>query len=527
MKSPIVSIAWGICLLVTFALTAHAAGPTTPQEWFTAGQRAVEQAASLTRNTAPAKNVILFVGDGMGISTITASRIFEGQQRGDSGEENQLSFEQFPHVALSKTYSVNQQTPDSAPTMTAMVTGVKTNDRLISVDQFVKLGEPDGELIKQHSLKTVLEMAEEKGLSTGVVSTARITHATPAACYAHTSDRDWEGDTNLPAGATVPDIARQLIEFPFGNGLEVALGGGREHFLPLSLNDPEDAEKTGSRKDERNLTKEWLTKYPRSAFVWNTTGFTEVNPATTDHLLGLFERSHLEFGHDRPRDTGGEPSLSEMTAKAIAILRKNKKGFFLMVESGRIDHAHHAGNAYRALTDTIELAKAVRLAKDATNPRDTLIIVTADHSHVFSIAGYPKRGNPILGKVMEANKTELARDLLGLPYTTLSYANGPGYTGESHDAMRKETVPPGPKSFPHQPDRFSGITSGRPDLTNVDTTNPQYLQETIVPFAMETHGGEDVAIFATGPQAHLFHGVQEQNIIAHVMIKALRLASRK
>lgn len=527
MKSPIVSIAWGICLLVTFALTAHAAGPTTPQEWFTAGQRAVEQAASLTRNTAPAKNVILFVGDGMGISTITASRIFEGQQRGDSGEENQLSFEQFPHVALLKTYSVNQQTPDSAPTMTAMVTGVKTNDRLISVDQFVKLGEPDGELIKQHSLKTVLEMAEEKGLSTGVVSTARITHATPAACYAHTSDRDWEGDTNLPAGATVPDIARQLIEFPFGNGLEVALGGGREHFLPLSLNDPEDAEKTGSRKDERNLTKEWLTKYPRSAFVWNTTGFTEVNPATTDHLLGLFERSHLEFGHDRPRDTGGEPSLSEMTAKAIAILRKNKKGFFLMVESGRIDHAHHAGNAYRALTDTIELAKAVRLAKDATNPRDTLIIVTADHSHVFSIAGYPKRGNPILGKVMEANKTELARDLLGLPYTTLSYANGPGYTGKSHDAMRKETVPPGPKSFPHQPDRFSGITNGRPDLTNVDTTNPQYLQETILPFAMETHGGEDVAIFATGPQAHLFHGVQEQNIIAHVMIKALRLASRK
>lgn len=524
MKSTITGIVWGVSLLITSSLAVHAAGPNTPQEWFTAGQRAVQQAQRLTRNSASAKNVILFVGDGMGISTITAARILEGQLRGESGEENQLSFEKFPYVALSKTYSVNQQTSDSAPTMTAMVTGVKTNDRLISVDQFVKLGEPDWQIVQHHRLKTVLEMAEERGLSTGVVSSARLTHATPAACYAHTSDRDWEGDTN---GATVPDIARQLIEFPFGNGLEVALGGGREHFLPLSAKDPEDLEKTGSRKDERDLTQEWIKKYPKAAFVWNDIRFIEVNPATTDHLLGLFERSHLEFEHDRPRDIGGEPSLSEMTAKAIAILRRNKKGFFLMVESGRIDHAHHAGNAFRALTDTIELAKAVQLAKDKTNPRDTLIIVTADHSHVFTIAGYPKRGNPILGKVVEPDKTKPAHDHLGLPYTTLSYANGPGYTGESHDALRQKTLPSGPKSFPHQPDRFSGITTGRPDLATVDTTAPQYLQEATVPMPMETHGGEDVAIFATGPQAHLFHGVQEQNVIAHVIMHALRLRPRR
>ena len=147
---------------------------------------------------------------------------------------------------------------------------------------------------------------------------------------------------------------------------------------------------------------------------------------------------------------------------------------------------HHAGNAFRALTDTIEFARAVQLAKDKTNPRNTLIIVTADHSHVFTIAGYPKRGNPILGKVVEPDKTDLAHDQLGLPYTTLSYANGPGYTGESHDAMRQAMIPSGPKSFPHQPDRFSGITIGRSDLTIVDTTNPQYLQEATVPMPMET-----------------------------------------
>ena len=135
---------------------------------------------TLAQTRTAAKNVILFVGDGMGISTVTAARILEGQLRGESGEENQLSFEKFPYVALSKTYTVDQQTQDSAPTMTAMVTGVKTNDRTISVDQFVKFAEPDGAIVKQHALKTVLEMAEEKGLSTGVVTTTRVTHATPA-----------------------------------------------------------------------------------------------------------------------------------------------------------------------------------------------------------------------------------------------------------------------------------------------------------------------------------------------------------
>ena len=231
----------------------------------------------------------------------------------------------------------------------------------------------------------------------------------------------------------------------------------------------------------------------------------------------------MEFEFDRSQDTGREPSLSEMTAKAIDILRKNKKGFFLMVEGGRIDHAHHAGNAFRALTETIEFAKAVEVAVQKTNSKDSLIIVTADHSHTLTISGYPKRGNPILGKVVEPDKTDFARDLLGLPYTTLSYANGPGYTGESRDGSRQETLPPGSKSFPHQPNRYSGITSGRPDLTNVDTTAPGYLQEATVPLPAETHGGEDVAIFASGPQAHLFHGVQEQNVIAHVIMDALGL----
>lgn len=468
----------------------------TPAFWLQYGENTIKAAERLVANQAYAKNVILFVGDGMGISTITAARILEGQRKPDNrgGEENSLSFEKAPYVALSKTYSANQQTPDSAPTMSAIITGVKTNDGELSVGTQVARQEKNAEVVNTYKVKTLLEQAEEKGLSTGVVSTARVTHATPAACYAHTSERDWESDAQIPAGATVSDIAKQLLDFGYGNGLEVALGGGRSMFLPNTAADPEDSDKFGGRKDGVDLTQRWLTQYPKSAYVYNKAGFDAVDPKRTEHLLGLFERSHMEYEHDRLSDKGGEPSLTEMTEKAIDILSKNKKGYLLMVEAGRIDHAHHAGNAYRALTEAVELSNAVRKALEKTNPKNTLIVVTADHSHTFTIAGYPQRGNPIMGLVKQAGESGLAKDSNGLPYATLGYANGPGYRG----------------------------ANGRPDLSMVDTAHPDFLQEAAVPMASETHGAEDVAIFAFGPKAHLFHGVQEQSYIYQVMAHALK-----
>ena len=188
-----------------------------------------------------------------------------------------------------------------------------------------------------------------------------------------------------------------------------------------------------------------------------------------------------------------------------------------MVEGGRIDHAHHFGNAFRALTDAIEFARAVKLAMQRTDPRDTLIIVTADHSHTLTMAGYPKRGNPILGKVVqpETPSADYATDGLKLPYTTLGYANGPGYTGASDRQSE------GIKKFPHPGTQFLGITDGRPDLAEVDTTAPDYMQESTAPMMQETHGGEDVAVYARGPQAHLIRGVLEQHVIFHVMAHAL------
>ena len=503
---------------VVLALIAMACNAESSEEWFRNGRAAVEKAKQEKPVTGLARNVILFLGDGMGISTVTAARIFEGQQRGMSGEENQLSFEKLPYVALSKTYSANQQTADSAPTMSAIMTGMKTNDGLIAVNERVARG--DFRAVAVNSAKTILERAEDRGMATGVVTTTRITHATPAACYAHSPDRDWESDADQPDAvneAGFPDIARQLIEFAHGDGLEVALGGGRAKFLPRTVHDPEYPDKTGERHDGRDLTIDWQARYPKSVYVWNKAQLDAVDTKQVRHLLGLFQPSHMQYEHDRGKDGAGEPSLTEMTGKALDILSQHQKGYFLMVEGGRIDHAHHASNAFRALTDTAEFARAVKLAMERTDPRDTLIIVTADHSHTFTIAGYPRRGNPILGKVIEPGHPtkEYAQDALDLPYTTLGYVNGPGYTGQSI------TQPEGPKKFPHHGPGYRGITNGRPDLTGVDTTAPDYMQESTAPMESETHGGEDVAIYARGPQAHLIRGVLEQNVIYHVMAEAL------
>lgn len=506
----ILSLIFNITLLSTFAASAEDAST-----WQQQGEGALKQALALQTNTNKAKNVILFVGDGMGISTVTAARIFAGQSKGLKGEGYQLSFEKFPYLALSKTYSADQQTPDSAPTMSAMMTGVKTNHGMLSVNQSVKPKEKDAALVKKGSIETLLESAEKKGLATGIVTTTRITHATPAATYAHTSNRNWENDAKLPKQTELTDIAAQLVaHYPnkAGDGLEVVLGGGRKNFLPDTVTDPEYRDKKGKRKDGRDLIKEYQAKTGAS-YVWNKKQFDAIDPNKTQRLIGLFEPSHMKYEADRKQDGAGEPSLAEMTSKAIDMLKQNQKGFFLMVESGRIDHAHHAGNAFRALKDTAMLSDAVKVAASKVNLEETLIIVTADHSHTFIISGYPERGNPILGKVKAPGASEITKAADGKPYTTLGYHNGMGYHAHNDD---DET--------PDQRDRHSKPQVGRvTDLTKVDTTLPNYHQEAVVPLQSETHAGEDVPIYAIGPQAHLFHGTQEQTYIYYVMKHALGL----
>lgn len=472
-------------------------------DWYQLGEQLVEQKTLQSRNTNTAKNVILFVGDGMGISTLTAARILEGQLNGDTGEEHFLSFEKFPHTALVKTYNTDQQTPDSAGTMTAMMTGVKNRAGVISLGPMAVRGEC-GEDVEGNKLTSALTLAERKGKATGIISTARITHATPAATYSTSPDRNWEDDTKLPEDSTCTDIASQLINYSEGNGIEVAMGGGRRHFQSIE---------NGGRRKDSDLTEQWLNDAGNEtrSFVTNKTELENVDLANTDKLLGLFTSSHMSYEADR--DDAEEPSLAEMTETALEVLKKDEDGFFLMVEGGRIDHGHHAGNAYRALTDAHAFAKAVQTALDNTSREDTLIIVTADHSHVFTIAGYPKRGNPILGKVVNVDDTE-ATDLDGLPYTTVGYMNGLGFADLATGGDTRYNTDETP------------IATGRVDLTNINTEGQGFHQEALVPLGSETHAGEDISVHAIGPGSHLFGGVIEQNEVFHVINEAADLGGK-
>jgi alkaline phosphatase len=487
------------------------------QWWFVSG---AAHAAANGASRARVRNVILFVGDGMGLTTVAASRILEGQRNGQPGEENMLSFERLPYTALARTYNTNAQTPDSAGTMTAMITGVRTRIGVLSTGPGARRADCRG--AADDELVSLLEIAKSAGMATGIVTTTRLTHATPAATYARSPDRNWEDDYSIApeaAAAGCRDIATQFVEPRIGNGVDVTLAGGRARFLPQTESDPEHARMTGMRRDGRNLIAEWQARHPNGDYVWKTSQLDALDHRSSTPLLGLFEPDHMRFEHDRPGDPGGEPSLAQMTQVAIDRLSRAPDGFVLLVEAGRIDHAHHFGNAYRALVDTIALSDAVRVAVDSTRADETLIVVTADHSHTLTFAGYPARGNPILGKVRgssgeaETSDTD-ALDALGLPYTTLGYANGPGYSGAS------DTQPEGPKRFLHDFSAMAGIRAGRPDLAGVDTAAPDFLQEATVPLLSETHGGEDVAVYARGPGAAAVRGSMEQHVLFHIMLQA-------
>jgi len=409
----------------------------------------------------------------MGVSTVTAARIFDGQSKGLKGEEHALAFEDFENLALIKTYNTNAQVPDSAGTATAILSGYKTNIGAINVrpnDSASKM------VLNSCALKTepptLTQRAKKAGMSVGVISTARITHATPAAMYGRAVDRGWETDKDVnprAVKARCTGLSTQLLK----NSPDIVLGGGRSKFTDAQLED-------------------WQAKAGH-IYVKDAADFRAATKDAT--LLGLFTESHMSYEADR--DDAKEPSLAEMTGATIDALAARGTGYVIMVEAGRVDHAHHGTNAFRALTDMQALNEAVQVAKDKSGD-DTLILVTADHSHVFTMAGYPVRGNPILGLVRNPDPVNggtvegYAKAEDGKPYTTLGYHNGPN--------VRE---------------------ADSPALTDNMVQAKDFRQQTAVNMKSETHAGEDVPLYATGPGSHRVRGVMEQNEIYNVMASAL------
>ncbi|XP_077146318.1 intestinal-type alkaline phosphatase-like isoform X2 [Ranitomeya variabilis] len=408
----------------------------TSEFWNDKMSSMIKEAEKLKPIKHRARNLLLFLGDGMGMPTITATRILSGQLEGKPGEENELTMDTFPYVGLSKTYNIDRQVPDSAGTATAYLCGVKGNYGTSGLTAAAKRSNCSTQA--GNEVESVLKRAKAAGKSVGIVTTTRVQHASPSGNYAHIADRDWYSDANMPQEALdlgCHDIAYQLV---YNTEIDVILGGGRKYMTPKGSQDPEypsDAKQNGLRKDSRNLINEWLNKYKGAHYVWNKEGMNQINDSSTTPVM---------------------------------------------------DHGHHDGKAKMALMEGVMFDRAIKRALELIDEEDTLTVVTADHSHVFSFGGYTYRGSSIFGlapKIADDKKY----------YTSILYGNGPG---------------------------FSITPDGRPDINTSISEGKDYMSQSAVPLDSETHGGEDVAIFSKGPMAHLFHGVHEQTYIAHVMAYA-------
>ena len=433
------------------------------------------QARSIDKVSERARNVIFFLGDGMGINTLTAARIYA------VGEAGELTLDTLPESAFVKTYSNDAQVTDSAASMSAYMTGVKQNNGVISMSGDTSAMAPaaDGSsrCTNGSPVPTLLELAKARGLATGIVTTTSVTDATPAATYAHACHRKLQ---NQIAAMLVPGGAG--YNAALGGGVDLVFGGGAQYF--------QSAANGGKRTDGRDLLAELQSRGYRVA--QDTAGFNALAPARQP-VVALFAQNDLAY--DAERDPARQPSLAEMTRKAVSLLGQRAgtdQGFFLMVEGGLIDHALHGSRAKRALQETAAFDAALKAAIDEVQKIDpglkhTLIVATADHDHTLLINGYSPRSGPttpdkpgVLGLVRSLPDGKIKLDKDGAPYAILGFG-----TGEH---------------------RVQGSRATQAGLTDAIVSADNYRQEAAVRTQSETHGGADVYLGAAGAGAELFRG---------------------
>ena len=470
--------------------------------------------AGTAQAAGEAKNVIFFLGDGMGPVTVTAARLYKGDKQlaaspGSlaSSERARLSMQSLGMAARIKTFSRDGQTTDSAPSMAAYMTGVKMNNEVISMSAETLAYRPDGTQFVNgedsacpadngQPAVTLLELAKAKGRAVGAVSTTRVGHATPAATYAHVCNRN---AYNTIAEQATPGHAN--YNAALGTGLDVLMGGGLRNYLTPDVN-------PGSRRtDGVNLVR--LMQTAGYSYVDSGNKLAALDATKAERILGLFAQAEMAYELDRANQQLDQPSLKQMTEKALDVLSRNGNGFFLMVEGGRIDHALHGTNAKRALEDTLALDQAIEAAKAYMEKKDpglanTLIVVTADHDHAIAFNGYTRIGNPILGKAVDYQTGQLAKASDGKPYTTLVFGNGGRPNASASSQVNAEDG--------NKPWVAPARAAERTDLTHVDTTQDNFLQEIGINLGTpgsETHGGGDVMLYAGGAGAKIFKGTMD------------------
>ncbi|WP_432401801.1 alkaline phosphatase [Wukongibacter sp. M2B1] len=306
---------------------------------------AIEDGPKASKNVP--KYVFYFIGDGMGAAQRQIAEYYKQEVTGD--KDAKLLMNSFPTAGINTTYSSDSLITDSAAAGTALATGVKTNNGVIS-----KL--PDGT-----NAKTLIEAAEEKEIATGIITTTRLTHATPAVFASHNEDRNNENE-----------IAADFLD----SGVEFFAGGGNRHFVPQNWEWGKS-----KREDDRNLLKEFADRgYNVFESSDSADEFRKYHPDGEEKVMATLAYSHLPYELDR-KQTNENPSLAEITEKGIEVLSKYNNGFFLMVEGGRIDHACHANDAIGSIDDTLALDEAISKAYEfyKKHPKETLIVVVGDH----------------------------------------------------------------------------------------------------------------------------------------------------
>ena len=448
--------------------------------------------------SAAPKNIIFFLGDGMGMNTLTAARIYA------AGEEGELTLDTLPESAFVKTFSHDAQTTDSAASMTAYMTGKKVNNGVISMSTDTASREPGKDASGHKTVSrctggrpsaTLAELAKARGMAVGVVTTTRVTDATPAAVYAHACHRAMETDI---AAALVPGGAGYNAALGAA-GLDVVLGGGTKTFA--------GAAQGGMRPDGRDLLAELRAKGYRSAT--DVAQFNAIDASSSAPLIGLFAPANLAY--DAVRDPARDPGLAAMAQKAVSVLSRNPKGFFLMVEGGLIDLALHDTNAKRALQEVAAFdntLKATIAQMQAIDPglKNTLIVVTADHDHTLLLNGYARRTGKttatepgVLGLVRKVSDGSPRLDADGAPYTIIGFG-----TGEN---------------------RVKGSRGAAAKLTDAAVTADDYHYESVVRTEAgdETHGGSDVYLGAIGARADVFKGTIDNTRVFELIKAAANL----
>jgi alkaline phosphatase len=390
--------------------------------------------------------IILFIGEGLAADRLAATRVYAG------GADAKLTMDAMSHLASIVNYSSDFATPDQAAAASAIATGMRVNNQAIAVDE---QGKP---------FVSIIELAREHGRATGLITNAKLTDPTSAAFYSHRRD-----------GNDLEQIAREFAE---GNKIDIAMGGGVASFLP--------EEKGGQRQDRRDL----LLELRRNGFdVIQTRAELESIPAwRIPKLFGAFAGAEMAFSNQL-EEKKEQPSLPDMVRRAVQLLQYNTAGYLLVVDAGLMRKAAQENNAERTLSETVELDRAVGIARQYAGPKSTIIVCGDVAVGGLSLNGFPFR--------KDSGLALLGLNSAGQPWIT--WATGPnGISSYGADKL----IPRGE----------NGDVTDRAEAAKIDVLEPATIYTKA---ALNTVG--DVVAFGTGPGTEALHGTLESTAIFKII----------